>query len=124
MLLMPNSQVIVRYANIQEAFQQNPDHVLTSVHDGAKSVAQGDSVETAGLVAAWNGAMGALSNDDPGTSVMSTPRDAVASRIQSQLAAESVKEGKVQVVHPAATVQTEAGEFESPEVVEVKFSDD
>lgn len=121
---MATSQVIVRYANIQEAFEKNPDRVLASVHDGANQLAEGDSAQKAELISAWNDALGALSKDDPGTSVMSTPRDAVASRIQSQIAAKSVEAGKVQTVHPAITVHTDAGDFESPEVVEVKFSDD
>jgi hypothetical protein len=121
---MAAPQVIVRYSSIQEAFQQNPDRVTSAVHDGANQVAGGDSVEKAGLVAAWNGAMSALAQEDSKAAVMSTPRDALASRIQSQIASAGADAGKVQTLHPAATVHTEAGDFESPEAVEVKFSDD
>src|SRR5206468_3127056 len=32
--------------------------------------------------------------------------------------------GKVQTAHPAVTVHTDAGDFDNPEVVEVKFSDE
>jgi hypothetical protein len=117
---MASGNIIVPYASIQEAFQTDPSRINESVYDGANEVAAGDSVQRARLIAAWNNALGALENNDKGT-VLSSPQNALASRLQTLLAQSAAATGKLRAVQRSEVIRTNAGETISPEVLEVKF---
>src|SRR5258707_918128 len=91
---MSTKNVVVPYAQLQEAFHKNPSQLGDAVYQSANRAANGDVMERAQLVAAWNEAVSALHKVDQG-GVMSTARVPIASRLQSLIAAKAVEAGQV-----------------------------
>src|SRR5690242_8688750 len=102
-MVIPN--VIVSYARIQEAFEGDPARINEAVYDGANAVAEGDSVERARLIAAWNNALGALESDDK-QNVLSSPQNALASRLQTLISERAAAIGKISTLHKPQIVHT------------------
>lgn len=121
---MNTGQVIVPYAKIQEAYERDPARIEEAVHQGAEETSGGDGVERARLLAAWNNGMGKLRDDDKGESVLSSPQNGLASRLQTLLVQKALEEKKLRVVTPAHTVETDAGEVSVPDILEVMFDND
>ena len=74
----------------------------------------GNLLERARLLAAWNNALGNLRADDKDESVMSSPQNALAARLQTVLAQRALEFGKLRVARPARTVQTTQGTVQLP----------
>jgi hypothetical protein len=121
---MSIANVIVPYGRIQEAYQRNPGRIEEAVDVGADQASQGNALERARLLAAWNNAIGELRADDKGESVMSSPQNALASRLQTVLAQRALEFGKLQVASQARTVKTAQGDIQLPEILEVKFDNE
>jgi hypothetical protein len=68
--------------------------------------------------------MGQLRAEQRGESVMSSPQNALASRVQTLLAQRSLEAGKLRVARPAQTLTTAIGEVQVPEILEVKFDNE
>jgi Calcineurin-like phosphoesterase len=119
---MSIGQVIVPYARIQEAYEQDPSGIEEAVHQGTGEVAAaGDALERARLLAAWNNAMGELRDDDKGESVLSSPPNGLASRVQTLLARKALELNRVKVIQGEQTVQTAQGNVLLPPILEVQF---
>ena len=118
------ANVIVPSARIQEAYEKDPSRIEEAVQQGADQEADGDALERARLLAAWNNGMGQLRADDKGATVLSSPQNALASRVQTLLAQKSLELKKVRVAHPAQTVSTPGGQVQLPEILEVKFDNE
>src|SRR3954467_9707802 len=121
---MSTKQVIVTYAQIQNAFHRNEAQLQEAVYRSADLAAKGDAKERARLIAAWNEAVSALQKADQGT-VMSTAQDAIASRLQTLIATKSVEAGQVVATggdHPV--IGGDETPVMSPGVLEVKFDDE
>lgn len=121
---MGTANIIVPYTQIQEAYHANPGAIDEAVEHGAEKASQGDSLERARLLAAWNNGMGMLRDDDKGESVLSSPQNALASRLQSVLAQRALELNKLRVVSEARTVKTAQGDVRLPEILEVKFDNE
>jgi len=121
---MSIARVVVPYSRIQEAYEKDPSRIEEAVQSGANQAAEGDALERARLVAAWNNSMGELRADDKGRPVLSSPQNGLASRLQSLIAQKALESSKVQVAQPATTVRTATGEIRTPEILEVKFDND
>jgi hypothetical protein len=83
---------LVKYAAIQEAFETNPEEFKQAVYDATDNAAASASADlydlatiSAGLLRDWNEALDALRKDDLNPNVMSSPRNAIAARLQSIL---------------------------------------
>jgi hypothetical protein len=113
--------VVVPYTGVQGAFAQNPTALHDAVHQAATTVARGDADERARVIAQWHEAVAALEAADQGPTVLSTPQNGLAARLQSMIADRAVAEGKIQTVIPGMTVPTPDGEIEVDETVQVKF---
>lgn len=128
---MNSGNIIVSYAHVQAAFDENPDQFQQSVYQSADKAANGDTVERARLLADWNKALEALQGEKSSTGVMSTPRNAMASRLQTLLAAQTAQAvqagdlGKLSVIRPAQSITIAPGVQSSvPTVQEVKFDNE
>jgi hypothetical protein len=121
---MSIGQVIVPYARIQEAYQKDPSGIEEAVHEGTKEAAEGDALDSARLLAAWNNSMGELRDDDKGESVLSSPPNGLASRLQTLLARKALESKRVTVIHAEQTVQTAQGDVRLPEILEAKFDNE
>jgi hypothetical protein len=121
---MSIANVIVPSARIQEAYEKDPARIEEAVHEGADQAADGDALERARLLAAWNNGMGQLRADDKGVAVLSSPQNALASRVQTLLAQKSLELKKLRVAQPAQTVLTARGEVRLPEILEAKFDNE
>ncbi len=113
--------IVVPYSRVQQAFTENPAEAHQAVDRAAGDASGGDPAERARLVAEWHQALADLESADQGSTVLSTPQNDLAARLQSMLAARASAEGKVQTVVPRARVVTDAGESEAAETVQVKF---
>lgn len=113
--------VLVPYSEMQQAFKDNPDSVQNAVSQGATAAAGGDPTQRARLIAQWHEAVAALEQSSQGTSILATPQNALASRLQTMLASNATAAGKTQVVQPRQTVTTSAGDSQAEETVIVKF---
>jgi hypothetical protein len=113
--------IVVPYGKVQQAFTEDPAAVHDAVDRAATDAAGGDAVERASLIAQWHDALSALEASEQGPTVLSTPQNDLASRLQTLLAHHAEDEGKIQVVQPTAVVTTDAGESEAVETVQVKF---
>src|SRR5215470_9827978 len=118
------ANVIVPSSRIQEAYEKDPSRIEEAVQQGANQEADGDALERARLLAAWNNGMGQLRADDKGASVLSSPQNALASRVQTLLAQKSLELKKVRVAHSAQIFSTPNGDVELPEILEVKFDNE
>jgi len=118
------ANVIVPYSRIQEAYQRDPGRIEEAVDTGTAEASAGNPLERARLLAAWNNALGDLRADDKGESVMSSPQNALAARLQTVLAQRALEFGKLRVARPARTVQTTQGAVQLPEILEVKFDNE
>jgi hypothetical protein len=112
---------VVPYASVQQAFTENPTAVHETVDQAATAAADGDPDKRAELIAQWHVALAALEKSDQGATVLSTPQNELASRLQTMLATRAVAAGKIQTVIPRTTVTTQAGQSEAEETVQVKF---
>ena len=113
--------VIVPYSAVQQAYKDNPDAVQDAVYQSAADASGGNAMRQARLMADWHAAVAALEQSSPDPAVLSTPQNALASRLQTMLAASASTEGKTQVVQPRLTVTTAAGDSAAEETVCVKF---
>ena len=110
-----------RTDQIQQAFNDNPDAVHGAVDSAAARAAGGDAAKKARFKAQWNAAVSALESADHGATVVGTPQDELASRLQTMVVASAIAANKVQVVVPKATVTTDAGDSIAEATVQVKF---
>jgi hypothetical protein len=118
---MNTKNIVVPYARLQQVFQENPAQLAEAVYKSADSAAEGDSVERAQLIAAWNEAVAALQNADQGR-VMSTAQNPIASRLQTLIAGKSAEARQTITTrneHPVLTPQGDPS-F-TPGTLEVKF---
>ena len=113
--------IVVPYASVQQAFMENPTAVHDTISQAANTVAAGDPEQRAQLIAQWHDALAALQAADNGPAVLSTPRNDLASRVQTLIASRAFAEGKTQTTIPAAPVVTEMGSTMARETVQVKF---
>jgi Calcineurin-like phosphoesterase len=114
-------RVIVPYASIEEAFDRDSSRIEEAVHAAADKAANGDPAKRADYIARWNAAMSAMERDDHGEEVMSSPRDPLASRLQSVLARQATQEDKVRTVQPAMQLDTPVATIDAPQIRQVKF---
>jgi hypothetical protein len=122
---MDNGNIVVTYAHIQEAFDKNPDQFQQSLYQLADKAANGDPIERAHLIAMWTEALTAFKLEKGSPGVMSTPRNAMVSRLQTMLAAQAGQAGKLSTIRPAQPIVTPAGGQSSvPKVDEVKFDNE
>ena len=128
---MDKGNIVVSYAHIQEVYEQNPDQFQQSVYQSADKAADGDATERTRLLADWNEGLAALRQEPSLKGVMSTPRNAIASRLQTLLAAQAAHAvqagnvGKLSVIRPAQSIVTDSGvQSAVPAVQEVKFDNE
>lgn len=128
---MDNGNIVVSYAHVQKVFEQNPDQFQQSVYQCADKAANGDATERTRLLADWNEGLAALKDEKSLAGVMSTPRNAMASRLQTLLASQAAQAvqagnvGKLLVIRPAQSILTAPGVQSSvPAVQEVKFDNE
>jgi len=110
---------VVPYSELQDAYNQDPDRVQQQVYQAADQASGGDPVQRATLIAQWNDAISALEDGDKktGTGVLGTSQNAIASQLQSMIAAQA----PTQLLQARQTVSTAAGVSEAEETVQVKF---
>lgn len=115
------ASIVVPYEVVQQAFTENPAAVHETVDVAATTAAQGDAAERARLIAQWHQAIADLEAADQGGGVLSTPQNALASRLQTLLASQADAADKTHTVIPACQVTTPAGTSAAVETVQVKF---
>jgi hypothetical protein len=120
---VPN-QVVVPFAQMQEAFARDPARYHEAIDRGATEAAGGDPVLKAQYLAAWNNAMSLLRMEDTGSTVMATAQDDVAARIQTALVDSALNQNRMNVVRNIRRPRSGAAESESAELFEVKFDND
>ncbi len=113
--------IVVPYGPVQQAFTEQPQAVHDTVDAAATAVAGGDPAERAHLIAQWHQAIADLEAADHGTGILSTPQNALASRVQTLLARNAAATGKIETVIPTRQVKTDAGTSDALETVQVKF---
>ena len=121
---MSTKNIVVPYAQIQQAFHTDPAHLMEAVSQSAGQAAGGDAALQAQMIAAWNDAASALQKGDHG-GVMSSAQNDIASRLQSLIASKADEAGKtittrgdVPVITPNGTQSVSFG------VREVKFDNE
>ena len=115
------ASIVVPYENVRQAFAGNPNAINEKVDQAATAAARGDPAARARMIAQWHDAMAALAAADQGATVLSTPQNDLASRLQTMLVNRAVEADQVQTVLPKATVTTDAGDSEAEATVQVKF---
>src|SRR5258708_32604981 len=113
--------IVVPYAQLQQAFTEDPAALHDGVDKAADAAAHGNDDERARLVAQWHDAVAALESVDQGSSILSTPQNALASRLQTLIATNAAADQKVQTAVPQSTVTTDAGDSTAEETVQVKL---
>ena len=113
--------IVVPYDQLQQAFTEDPAALHDGVAKAADAAAHGNGDERARLVAQWHDAVAALESADQGSSILSTPQNALASRLQTLIATKAAADQKVQTAVPQSTVTTDGGESTAEETVQVKF---
>ncbi|HJZ74326.1 MAG TPA: metallophosphoesterase [Vicinamibacterales bacterium] len=114
--------VVVPYSNIQQAFAERPDAVHKVVDDAVNTVAAGNPERKAKLLADWHQAVASLESADQGSTILSTPQNDLASRLQTMIAHQAAASAKVQTISPRETVVTPQGNATTvEETVQVKF---
>lgn len=124
-------QTVVPYSTFQEAFQKDPAQVHDAVQAATAAAAGGDPALQQQMLADWHTAVGELSNSAKpvlamgakGASILHTPQNDVASRLQSLLLNQATAAGQVGSLQPAQVVKTPEGESFAPGVLFVKFDD-
>jgi hypothetical protein len=114
---------VVSYAQLRQAFNQNPSAVHEVVDKAATKAANNNLDEKAKLVGNWHQAVAALDSADQGSTVLSTARDDLASRLQTLIVQKATAEGKLQTIVPSSAVSTDIGDSTAEETVQVKFDD-
>ena len=125
-------QTVVPYSTFQEAFQKDP----AQVHDGlvqaaTAAAAGGDPALQQQMLADWHTAVSELSDSAKpvmkmgadGASILHTPQNDMASRLQSLLLNRATAAGQVGSLQPAQVVKTPEGDSFAPSVLFVKFDD-
>ena len=121
---MSTKNIVVPYAQIQQAFHTDPAQLMEAVSQSARQAAGGDTALQAQMIAAWNEAVSALQKADQG-GVMSTAQNGIASRLQSLIASKADEAGKTVIARPDTRVITpNGGQSMSFGVREVKFDND
>jgi hypothetical protein len=121
---MNTKNVVVPYKQLQEAFHEDSGQLASAVYSSADAAANGDPVQRAQLLAAWNEAVSALSQADQ-QGVMSTAQNPIASRLQSLIASKAAESGQVVAVRAEHTVLTATGgQSVTPGILEVKFDNE
>jgi Calcineurin-like phosphoesterase len=124
-------QTVVPYSTFQEAFQQNPAQVHDAVQAATATAAKGDPALQQQMLADWHTAVSELSNSAKpvmsmgadGASILHTPQNDMASRLQSLLVNQATAGGQVGSLQPAQVVKTPEGDSFAPGVLFVKFDD-
>jgi Calcineurin-like phosphoesterase len=124
-------QTVVPYSTFQEAFQKDPAQVHDAVQAATAAAAGGDPAVQQQMLADWHTAVDELSNSAKpvmamgakGTSILHTPQNEVASRLQSLLLNRATAAGQVGSLQPAQVVKTPEGESFAPGILFVKFDD-
>src|SRR5580704_11100995 len=114
-------QVIVRFAQMQAAFDRDPARYHEAIERGATEAANGDPNLKAKYLASWNNAMNLLRMEDTGTTVMAAAQDDVASRIQTALVDSAIADNRLQSIRGGRADRLGA---KSVELFEVKFDND
>jgi hypothetical protein len=125
-------QTVLPYPVLQEAFQKDPGQVHDAIDAAAATAAGGDPALQQKMIADWHDAMSKLSQSAKpvlamgagGDSILHTPQNELASRVQTLLVQQATSAGQVGTLQPAQTVQTPEGESFAPGVQFVKFSND
>jgi hypothetical protein len=130
---MSIGQTVVPYSAFQDAFQSNPDRMNAAVQTATAKAAGGDPAEQQHLLEAWHKAIDILAKDakpvlkkgDKGRAIMHTPKDALASRLQTLLVKQATAAGQVETVQPQQIIEPPQGEKSiSLGVLSVKFDND
>src|SRR5690349_6153154 len=125
-------QTILPYSVLQEAFQQDPGRVHDAVQTATAQAAGGDPALQQQMIADWHDAMGQLAQSakpivamgGAGTSIIHTPQNDMASRLQTLLVKQATAAGQVGTLQTPETVKTPQGDSFAPGVLFVKFSND
>src|SRR5271166_5257439 len=101
-------KTVVTYATFQEAFQKDPGQVHDAVEAATAKVAGGDPLAQQQKVADFNTAVGALTKSakramamgTDGDTIMHTPQNDMAARLQTLLVQQATANGQVGAVQP------------------------
>ncbi len=118
---MAETQIVVRFDAFKEAVQQNEGPFQESVSESIATAAPEDAEEQARLVAAMSNAIGALEEENTGSTVMSSARNGVASRLQSMLVERAAETGNLRQVRPADDVAVGVDIVTVARLLEVTF---
>ncbi len=124
-------QTVVPYSTFQEAFQKDPAQVHDAVQAATAAAAGGDPALQQQMLADWHTAVSELSDSAKpvmkmgadGASILHTPQNDMASRLQSLLLNQATAAGQVGSLQPAQVVKTPEGDSFAPGVLFVKFDD-
>jgi hypothetical protein len=122
-----DSQIIVQPAALEEAIQKDPGRLDETVNETVDQATSADEqLERGRLLAAWNNGMGELTGSSKGRLVMSSPQNAIASRLQTLLALKSQKnpDKYLRRVRAAQILDTPSGRVATADILEVKFDND
>lgn len=124
-------KTVVPYATVQEAFQKGPDKVHDAVQKATAAAAGGDPAVQQQMLADWHTALGELSSSakpvtklgGDGASIIHTPQNEMASRLQTLLVNQATAAGQVGSLQPPQVVKTPSGDSFAPGIWFVKFDD-
>jgi hypothetical protein len=122
---MADSLIIVRQQALQESVNKQEAVYNEAVDKGTDKAATDESgldpYQKARFLAAWNYAMGDLDDANPGSTLMTTAQNGVASRIQTALVEYAASNNHLQLVRPATTLSSGSDAVQMAELLEVKF---
>jgi hypothetical protein len=124
-------QTVVPYSTFQEAFHKDPAQIHDAVQAATAAASGGNAALQHQMLADWHTAVGDLSNSAKpvkamgagGASILHTPQNDMASRLQSLLLNRATAAGQVGSLQPAQVVKTPEGESFAPGIWFVKFDD-
>jgi Calcineurin-like phosphoesterase len=125
-------QSVIPYDTFQAAYQKDPGQLHDAVQAATAAVAPGDPAAQQQMIADWHTALGELSKSAKpvqalgvgGASIMHTPQNEMAARLQTLLVKQATAAGNVGTLRPAQTVKTPNGDSFTPAVLFVKFDND
>jgi len=127
---MDNGNIVVSYATRSGSIRAESRPISTVVYQSADKAANGDAAERTRLLGDWNEALAAFKGEKSSVGVMSTPRNAMASRLQTYWPRKPrrrcSRRSRETVGHPAAQSITTAPGVQSsvPTVQEVQFDNE
>jgi Calcineurin-like phosphoesterase len=124
-------QTVAPYATFQAAFQKDPGAVHDAVQQATAAASGGDPAAQQQMLADWHTAVGELSNSakplkpmgSDGASILHTPQNDIASRLQTLLVNQATAAGQVGSLQPPQIIKTPEGESFAPGIWFVKFDD-